>query len=366
MITNVSGSGIATMSDSSIALNPVIDEPSKPIPSSRAPSSSSGVITKLFRCPSRSVNHRSIDSTPSSLQRATTFRRASSLDVARFFDSTCAMSRSSRKKSKSPERGKAPHSRQRRHRTRSAYRSSLSDMPVDLDSAEIAAYVDAMGASPEVCEVAVIGGATCLALRAIDSRMFNRVVGLASTEPLDEIAAFSGGRSWWGSDSFGLGPARGERGFVRDYGWMKFSRGVGPRKARSDLHVVQGDAAAADDFARVIVGAYGLPESTKPLAANVVGRPRWSCFVAYDGDAPAGAGAVFVDGATGWLGMAGTLPAFRSRGAQSVILAARVQGCTTVVTETGELEQGRPSASYRNILRAGFREAGIRPNYRAP
>ena len=40
MIRNVAGSGIATMSDSSIALKPVIDEPSKPIPSSSAPSTS--------------------------------------------------------------------------------------------------------------------------------------------------------------------------------------------------------------------------------------------------------------------------------------------------------------------------------------
>ena len=46
------------MSDSSIALKPVIDEPSKPIPSSSAPSSSLGVIAKLFRCPSRSVNQQ--------------------------------------------------------------------------------------------------------------------------------------------------------------------------------------------------------------------------------------------------------------------------------------------------------------------
>ena len=59
------------MSDSSIALKPVIDEPSKPMPSSSAPSSSSGVIAKLFRCPSRSVNQRSIDSTPSVLHFAT-------------------------------------------------------------------------------------------------------------------------------------------------------------------------------------------------------------------------------------------------------------------------------------------------------
>ena len=40
MIRNVSGSGIATMSDSSIALKPVIDDPSKPIPSSSAASTS--------------------------------------------------------------------------------------------------------------------------------------------------------------------------------------------------------------------------------------------------------------------------------------------------------------------------------------
>jgi hypothetical protein len=46
------------MSDSSIALKPVIDDPSKPIPSSSAPASSSRVIAKLFRCPSRSVNQR--------------------------------------------------------------------------------------------------------------------------------------------------------------------------------------------------------------------------------------------------------------------------------------------------------------------
>ena len=45
----VDGSGIATMSDSSIALKPVIDEPSNPIPSSSAPASSEGVIAKLFR-----------------------------------------------------------------------------------------------------------------------------------------------------------------------------------------------------------------------------------------------------------------------------------------------------------------------------
>jgi hypothetical protein len=38
-------------------------------------------------------------------------------------------------------------------------------------------------------------------------------------------------------------------------------------------------------------------------------------------------------------------------------------GATVVVTETGETVDGRPEHSYRNILRAGFEPAYVRPNY---
>ena len=71
------------MSDSSIALKPVIDEPSKPIPSSSAASTSLGVIAKLFRCPSRSVNQKSTYATPCFSISFSTFFRASGSDVAR-------------------------------------------------------------------------------------------------------------------------------------------------------------------------------------------------------------------------------------------------------------------------------------------
>src|SRR3954467_5039832 len=80
----VVGSGIATMSDSSIALKPVIEEPSKPIPSSSASASSLGVIAKLFRWPSMSVNQRRTKSTFSSATRFRTARRAAGALVARF------------------------------------------------------------------------------------------------------------------------------------------------------------------------------------------------------------------------------------------------------------------------------------------
>jgi len=242
---------------------------------------------------------------------------------------------------------------------------------VDLESVEHAAYADAYRGTPDLCELAEIGSAVCLKLPRLEERIFNRVLGLDSIDPVDEIAAFYGDTAWWVSDACGLGTELEARGFVRDYGWMKFSRGVSPRRATSELSVVPVGPDRAGDFAAVVAGGYGLPDFTEPFAANVVGRPGWPCYVAYDGERPAGAGALYVDGGVGWLGFGATLPDFRGRGAQSAILAARIedarrQGCSTVVTETGELDDQRPSASYRNILRAGFREAGVRSNYRAP
>ena len=55
---NVDGSGIAIMSDSSIALKPVIEEPSKPIPASNASSSSAALIENDFSWPRMSVNQK--------------------------------------------------------------------------------------------------------------------------------------------------------------------------------------------------------------------------------------------------------------------------------------------------------------------
>ena len=55
---NVVGSGIAIMSDSSMALKPVIEEPSKPMPPSKASSSCSAEIENDFSCPRMSVNQR--------------------------------------------------------------------------------------------------------------------------------------------------------------------------------------------------------------------------------------------------------------------------------------------------------------------
>ena len=54
----VVGSGFANMSDSVTRANPSIAEPSKPIPSSKAFSSSAGAIATDFKKPRTSVNHK--------------------------------------------------------------------------------------------------------------------------------------------------------------------------------------------------------------------------------------------------------------------------------------------------------------------
>ena len=56
-IEKVAGSGFANISDSVIRAKPSIAEPSKPIPSAKAFSSSAGAIATDFKKPRTSVNH---------------------------------------------------------------------------------------------------------------------------------------------------------------------------------------------------------------------------------------------------------------------------------------------------------------------
>jgi hypothetical protein len=69
-----------------------------------------------------------------------------------------------------------------------------------------------------------------------------------------------------------------------------------------------------------------------------------------------------------WLGFGSTLEDARGRGAQSAMFAERLRdaavlGCRFAFTETGEETSDAPNASYRNMLRAGFRLAYHRPNW---
>jgi GNAT superfamily N-acetyltransferase len=141
-----------------------------------------------------------------------------------------------------------------------------------------------------------------------------------------------------------------------------------PERRETELRIVEAGVEEAEPFADVFVRAYGTPQLFREWLTGLPGRPGWSCFIAFDGETPAATGALFAKDGIGWLGIAGTLPEHRRRGAQGAILAARIraaveEGCEVVVTETGARVEGMPTSSYRNIERAGFELAYVRPNY---
>lgn len=227
-----------------------------------------------------------------------------------------------------------------------------------------------------------IRGALCTAAEQVArSAMFNRVLGLglaapATDEALDEVAAFfSRHRVAYavtlapGAEPPDLAQRLERRGFARGHAWTKFERPLEPVAAgATELRVEEVGADGAGAFADVFERAYGTPPVARAMIERAASLAGWHCFVAFAGGTPAATGALCVAGDVGWLGMAGTLPEFRGRGAQSAILAARIDaaraaGCTTVVTETGAPVDGRAGPSYRNIVRAGFEPVYRRENY---
>jgi GNAT superfamily N-acetyltransferase len=252
-------------------------------------------------------------------------------------------------------------------------------IPTELG--ELEAFRSLFDGWDEAC-VEEIGGALCTAVpKAPGSALFNRATGLGLGEPATEEALEEIGRFFAEA-----GVAHGvtvtpnarpaalaawleARGFRRGYAWTKLRRAVEPvPSTQADLKVERVGTNRGEIFSEVFQRAYGTLEFLRPRLAEMPGRPGWHCFVAFDGEAPAATGALFVTGSVGWLGMAGTLPEFRRRGAQTALLAARVAaareaGCSVVVTETGEPVERRPSNSYRNIVRAGFEPVYVRQNY---
>lgn len=158
-------------------------------------------------------------------------------------------------------------------------------------------------------------------------------------------------------------------GLEKQRGWMKFSRGRdAPPDAPSDLRVERIGPEHADGFARIVAEGFGMSDQAVPLLAGVVDRPNWHIYVSFDGDTPAGAGALYVEDGYGWLDWGATAPAFRQRGGQRAVLARRIGdaldlGCKMLFTETGEAVPGDPQHSYHNIEWAGFRPDYIRENY---
>jgi GNAT superfamily N-acetyltransferase len=232
-------------------------------------------------------------------------------------------------------------------------------------------------------DAAALGGVTVMRTEAAPaSPMLNQVVGLGVDEPATEaqvdaaLAAIGDAVDCYVAVAPEARPDTipdwlAERGLEPGWGWMRFRRDVSPLSvSTTSLRLVPVGEREALDFGRIVAAGYGLPEAVVPWAAQAHAL-GWDCWLAVDGDEPAAAAGLYVADGVGYLGFAATLPGHRGKGGQSALLARRIErarevGCDVLVTETGERRDDLPSGSYRNILRAGFREVAVRANWLRP
>ena len=261
----------------------------------------------------------------------------------------------------------------------------------EVENVEFDAIADFFRAAPDAARMAHaieahdIDAVSCLTCRGLEpAAVFRRAVrvgvGPAIGEPvLDEVLAYMDGRGQRyvisvapQSQPATLASSLEKRGFTRGHAWMKFCGPcAGAPQAETDLEVRVVRAERGGEFGRIVAAGFGLPPSAVAWIGALAGRPSWVCVMAFDAGSPVAAGAAYVGGDYAWLGLGATLDSHRRRGAQNALISLRLaeaaaRGARVAVTETGERLPDKPSASYRNILRAGFEEAYLRQNYLSP
>ncbi|MBS1912502.1 MAG: hypothetical protein JST22_10995 [Bacteroidetes bacterium] len=236
---------------------------------------------------------------------------------------------------------------------------------------------DALGMSTER-----IGSCTLLLAARVPAVMFNRAFPFGMSDAVDGSTAAKLVERFRsaGITTFAVQP--GPEGLpepvaaaLRAHGmelrdnWVKMARDAAtPQPVQCDLRIEQIHHQRSLEFGLTVCAAYGMPEALAPLPAGVVGCPGWRHYMAFDGATPVATGALYVRDGIGWLGIGGTLPTHRRRGAQNALMARRItdaieSGCRWVTTETGEETTTRPNPSYRNMVRMGFELVHARPNF---
>jgi hypothetical protein len=269
------------------------------------------------------------------------------------------------------------------------------DLPQDselirsLEMIEVDAMVDLHRAMPgELWEqlgagVESIGTAGAIVLKQLPIMLFNRVIGLGIEAPatkkmVDEIYAIyekAGVRA-----CVQLAPTAQpeavsewleERGMTPRDTWAKLYRDAQPiGPVETSLTIEQIGEDRAEEFGAIAMAAFGLPEPIDSWIASSTGREGWHHYMALEGGKGVAVAGLYIKRDVSWFGIAGTLASSRGKGAQSALIARRIQdaieaGCRWMVVEADPDTPDRPNPSYRNLVKMGFKLAYERPNYRA-
>ncbi|GAA0584890.1 GNAT family N-acetyltransferase [Kribbella sandramycini] len=164
-----------------------------------------------------------------------------------------------------------------------------------------------------------------------------------------------------------------EHGLTRGGTWVKAVRAAGPvEPVETDLRIAQVEPDGFAQWSAVVVKGFGMPDETGGVAAMLTAwaaRPGVRLYGAWAGSELVGVGALGMAGGVGELVCGATLPAYRGRGAQSAIMARRLEdayaaGCSLAASETGKPGPGEHNSSLANMERRGFKIAYERPIYR--
>jgi hypothetical protein len=126
----------------------------------------------------------------------------------------------------------------------------------------------------------------------------------------------------WPSIEAGLGLSGGSE-------WLKLAGPIDGLKPEPDsptrLRVEKVRPEHAEEWARVVLRAFGMPEDLVPMFAAYIDNPAFTPFAAWDGDELVAGGNLFVCGPIASLNTASTLPSHQRLGAQSALVAARIE-----------------------------------------
>lgn len=258
----------------------------------------------------------------------------------------------------------------------------------EFELVESAAWKDFYrSASPEIvarCGIKTfpVGGVTGTIASKIDILAFNRVVGLGIKEPIDERIIdiilnkieVSGVKRFFiqihpevYSDQ--LRRLLVSHDFYHYNNWVRLIRDNSPAtNMKTNLTIKKISKIEGKSFAGIVVKAFNWPYELMDWIASTAGRKNWHHFIAFEKDIPVGTAAFYLSGEFAWFDFAATHPDFRGKGAQSALLAERIEVCRelgikTIIVETAEQTPDKEVPSYRNVLKAGFKEAYKRPNY---
>jgi hypothetical protein len=227
------------------------------------------------------------------------------------------------------------------------------------------------------------GGGIATLLERSDALRVNRVIGVGHRERvnasmLDEIVEFFmasrirrfGFELGPGSQHDALARWLAERGFSRHAGYSLLVRDLSePVTHRANgVRAVKAARSDLETSVELAERIFSVPASRRSWALAAARAGQVQHFLVYMGDQPAAVGALLVVEDLAWLGGGGTLTRFRHHGAHAALVATRLRhaarlGCRWAWSETIAPQPGRPQGSRRNLIRLGFHEACLKPNF---